>query len=771
MKAHDREIHIWYNKVLNWELKLPRFQRHEAWDRKRISSLLNVIIKNLPLWVTLLLQVGDEEKFESRYIETATPNKPLKVTEHLLDWQQRLTALWRALNNNYEKEKFFVYIPELDICNQEKWFEETTVFFQWRRDKKWRKFPLWADMPEEMFVRWCIPFELFKPIDISSEINQRVEDCTKNKKPKESDNDYPKKVEEYFKTKENLKDTIFKLRETVKHFNLPYLELPSHIEKYLALEVFINMNTNSKPLSIYDIIVAEIEMQKWESLHDLHSALDKKYPEIKNYFDLEQLILYTSALIQDKLPTKKWTIDMDKKSLIDNRDKMGEWLHKMSQFLKNEGIFDKERLPTNAVLSVIAALYNHIPEHWDKRWMCELLLKKYLRSAFFTDRYENSAASAAYSDYMALKNIILWNRKKDGTLYTENDVLVLNRKEFPISTIDELISVGWPRRENIRARGILAVTTKLWAIDFADWQTINKDNILKRDYHHIFPVDLLNKAWIKWDLALNCTLLTAHTNRSIGNKSPLEYIKDRYNRSDESIVNQRLCSHLIPIDALSNWWYENIKDEELKEKIKSDFELFLQKRAKLIYSAVQKLINGENITADMILQETELEENVGEDILIQPWTPFSNRQNYIDIINKCEWHIYVLDLYFNEKQLEFLIKWINYNSIKNVKIITSLAKINEEFRNSFKYFKEELNNQWITTECRILTDKKISSQLHDRYLISKDETYIITSADIVARWQLSSIKRIKSDIPFDTYRNEWVDLINDWNKIKETLKA
>jgi len=56
----------------------------------------------------------------------------------------------------------------------------------------------------------------------------------------------------------------------------------------------------------------------------------------------------------------------------------------------------------------------------------------------------------------------------------------------------------------------------------------------------------------------------------------------------------------------------------LKEKIKSDFELFLQKRAKLIYSAVQKLINGENITADMILQETELEENVGEDILIQP---------------------------------------------------------------------------------------------------------------------------------------------------------
>ena len=42
------------------------------------------------------------------------------------------------------------------------------------------------------------------------------------------------------------------------HYNLPFLGLPSSTTKDTALEVFINMNTNSKPLSQYDIIVAEI---------------------------------------------------------------------------------------------------------------------------------------------------------------------------------------------------------------------------------------------------------------------------------------------------------------------------------------------------------------------------------------------------------------------------------------------------------------------------------------------------------------------------------
>src|SRR5690349_11023125 len=101
MEARNRKIEDWYGSVKRGEIKLPRFQRFEAWDRERIGSLVQTIIQNLPLGITLVLNVGDEEKFISRYLVTA-PQPNGRVHEHLLDGQQRLTALWRVLHNNYE---------------------------------------------------------------------------------------------------------------------------------------------------------------------------------------------------------------------------------------------------------------------------------------------------------------------------------------------------------------------------------------------------------------------------------------------------------------------------------------------------------------------------------------------------------------------------------------------------------------------------------------------------------------------------------------------
>lgn len=47
-----------------------------------------------------------------------------------------------------------------------------------------------------------------------------------------------------------------------------------------------------------------------------------------------------------------------------------------------------------------------IPDSGDKRGQDELLLKKYIWYGFFTDRYENSAATHAYEDFGVQKRII-----------------------------------------------------------------------------------------------------------------------------------------------------------------------------------------------------------------------------------------------------------------------------------------------------------------------------------------------------------------------------
>ena len=92
MEARNRKLEEWYGKINRSEIKLPRFQRFEAWDRHRICSLNEMVIHNLPLGITLVLEVGEQEKFISRFLNTS-PEKDGRVFEHLLDGQQRLTAL------------------------------------------------------------------------------------------------------------------------------------------------------------------------------------------------------------------------------------------------------------------------------------------------------------------------------------------------------------------------------------------------------------------------------------------------------------------------------------------------------------------------------------------------------------------------------------------------------------------------------------------------------------------------------------------------------
>lgn len=600
--AQNRCLGDWYNMIKLGQIKLPRFQRMEAWDRNRIKSFIDTMIKNLPVGVSLIYERGDDEKFISRYISTSEPENPQRLTEYLLDGQQRLTAFWRVMHNNYELEKYFLYFPEYDNSDDGIEFSERTVYCRTRWMKNDRKYPIWADIPKECLKKGLIPLELFNPEFGEIKANEWIEDATINTKPTDrTDTEIIEKLEMYNENKSSLRTKTTQIRESLKHFNLPYLALPVSTHKEIALQVFINMNTNSKPLSLYDIIVAEVEGIRGESLHDFQNSLNEQNPDIKNYFDLSNLILSTSALLQNKLPNNRGMIEMDKSVMIEKWELLCRCLDRMTGFLQLNKIYDRTRLPTNAVLSVIAAIYSVIPDTGDLRGKYEILLKKYLWSSFFTDRYENSAASRAFNDYQAILKVINSDIKEDGNVYTESDIPVLNREKYPISTTEELLTIGWPKQENIRGRAILAVASYLGAIDFADGQPMNKENVLKREYHHLYPDSLLKEASIESYKALNCALITWKTNRIIGRDDPLTYIKKRSEWTNEDVMKERLNSHLIPISELSTGDYSEVSGDIRLEKIKNDFDKFINKRAALIVAAAKELTEGKEIVATNIL--------------------------------------------------------------------------------------------------------------------------------------------------------------------------
>lgn len=593
-KAQDQTLGEWFITIKQGQVKLPRFQRHEAWDKKRITSFLNTIINNLPVGITLALEVAREEVFISRYIVSAEPEVQGIVTKHLLDGQQRLTAFWRTMHNNYDDEDYFIYLPCFD--QRQNPSEEVEVVYEsrWTNKGNNKRMPVWVDDPEECLKRGLFPIELLCPGDQAKMVSEWIEEAIKI-----NGEELRKKYEE----REKLRQAITTLRERVTHFNLPYLSLPSNTPKDVALQVFINMNTNSKQLSVYDIIVAEVESVTGQSLHDRKDQLVRECPKAVRFGDIGDMILTTSALLQKKTPTNKGMLDMDKAVLIQNWDRLKRGLKRMADLLDSQGVFDGPRLPTSNVLAVVAAAYDFVPEDGDFVAKAEKLLRAYLWSSFFTDRYENSAASRTYADFngvqghFGIKGLL---EKRDFDQDELSKVPIFNRKEHPLQGMDALKAAGWPKSTRILARGILAVSNYFGAHDFADDRRASYESIQNREYHHIFPSALLSDAGIKGDRALNCALITWKTNRDIGRKDPLDYLKERVEWANKAEVSDRLKTHLVSFDDLSRAQYQGLEGENLKIRLDNDFDEFMDNRARLVHEAVKDLATGSRPSLDSI---------------------------------------------------------------------------------------------------------------------------------------------------------------------------
>ena len=134
---------------------------------------------------------------------------------------------------------------------------------------------------------------------------------------------------------------------------------------------------------------------------------------------------------------------------------------------------------------------------------------------------------------------------------------------------------------------------KCGAEDLADGARININNLKERprEYHHLFPENLLEDAGLAQEQiyrAMNCALISWRTNRTISDKDPVRYLKERADNATlgESELVRRLQTHLIPIASLSVG-YDGLGSDERKQKIIADYQSFLHARADLLLKAVR----------------------------------------------------------------------------------------------------------------------------------------------------------------------------------------
>lgn len=552
IEARTRLLPDWFTRLRTHQLALPRFQRWEAWDAGNIAQIFNTILRDLPVGAVLVLEIGNEPPFVARSLKGA-PNAGERVTEHLLDGQQRLTALWRGLHNNYEDRTYFVFFNRDEETGMPFYVDSVA---RWKKDGDTEFRPFWANSVPNQWKRRVIPLNLFAPeLDAQRNFQEWSKEAIKD----ESERD-------------EISLQVSTIRQKFASFNLPFMSLPVTTEKETALDVFIKMNTSAAPLSMYDIVVAQVEAALGQSLHDLVADVRRTSPAIENYYTPEDLALYVSALLQERAPTNASYMSKDFAArMIKNWNTVLRGVSRTVEFLQEERIFDQKRLPSDVVVPVLVALWGLAPEALDAAGRARMLLRKYLWRAFFTNRYEKSTNSRSLADFSELKPLVT-----AGAAAKEPDVF--DNGKHPLPTPEELRDAGWPVSKERLSRAILALSLRQGGCDLADGATVSRANLSKREYHHIFPQAHLARDGVPDEqiyLSLNCALVTWQTNRNISDKTPERYLSERRDGTNlgDYEVRARLATHLIPFD----------------EMVKNDYPAFLDKRAHIVRDAMEKM--------------------------------------------------------------------------------------------------------------------------------------------------------------------------------------
>ena len=549
MEARTRNVETWFSQIASGKLRLPRFQRYEAWNYSTISSFLESILNGLPVGVALLLEIGDKELFHSRPLK-GTVETTERCTEHLLDGQQRLTALWRALNNDYDDRVFLISQNEDG---------ETSVSPHWPRT--------WMGDPVQCWDKGFVPVYLCRP---GTDGEQKARQWKEEAAGRGFD-----ALSRY----QEISDVVDKYRHRFGAANIPFLSLPSSTSSDTAIDVFVRMNTSNVRLTAFDIVVAQFEAKTGESLHDRLEAITTQVPRLADYrANIENVLLHVAALREGKPLRKSSFLGLNLENLLGNFPDIEKGITFAADILRSERVFDAARLPTTEVISVLAALHPHLPSDPDRLGNAMMLVRGYLWRAFTTNRYESGSNTGTLQD---LKGMIEKLRGRTNTAH------IFDEDRYPLPSAKDIVRAGWPRRRIRLSRAVLCASLRHGALDLASGSAVNSENIMNREYHHLFPKAYLKKHTRnaeRAERALNCILISPATNRKISAKAPLAYLQDRIDNADlgEGEIRRRLKSHLVPWEEFT----------DLKPTVARSYSRFLEARAELVFRALTDLCNG-----------------------------------------------------------------------------------------------------------------------------------------------------------------------------------
>lgn len=707
---------------------LPHFQRYFDWNKNDVRDFWESIFNDYYVGSFLLWDTDRNPELGIQPIlGVAKGEEDIKPDSIILDGQQRITSLHYAIKApsfalRGSKIPLYFYINFYHYFNKNSKdgaIEIHTKKISREDSFKQMLFPLYE---LEAYNQWVDDFEDFL---LSQTENQ----------------DKVRKIRRVIDKK---------LRHIWEGFEIPYIALPESMELFQVTDIFENINTKGKLLSVFDLLIARLYKNEIE-LKKMWDATLKNYSKISRYFKtisktpiyiLQAIsLLYeksSSAKRADILDIYKNIYDKDSdRNFQEDWDDVADYMDKAIEKFENMrdgfGVKDEKELPFAPMIPVLTALLKVINEK-DNKAECYKKLNKWYWSAVFTKAYSSAADTQMTQDFKEVKK---WF-DSDGEI--PRTIIQMTRN------IQNLYFRDTQSKSDAKYRGIMSLIALEGAKDFDTSQTL--ENARGNDKDHIFPKSFNfgfgSNKYIH--SILNMTWMSDSTNREIKRcKKPSlyvsEFIKTRNNNKIQ--FAEILKTHFINQKAF---------DYLLSDK----FEEFLSERENTITSKIKGIIGYNELKT--------------EKTLISPANPFTNRIIFVNTLKSCDEYIHWVDKYFSKNGLELLAESID-EKIKEIKIIMSIEKADDNFRSLFKDFKEEISNRNIKCELRVITDPKIKSSIHDRFIITKYDAYNIPSPDIIARGQLSEISKsgnkVQLEMKFQDLWSKSKDILLEWNGIIE----
>lgn len=615
-EATNKKISEWLKMITDGTLLLPSFQRQEAWQENTIKKFLHAVYKGDTLGISLLVRYDSQQQkkaqLKPRHFDGINSNNkpinPKKVDRLVLDGQQRLTALWKVFNDGYGGKLYCIQMerdgngkytihkkePIVSIAKKSGVPPKESTAYLNRRNESQKCF---GDNKRKKLL----PLIFFNPIQKDAEWKQ-WRDKWLDGLPSNSKGDSPK-------LKKMLNDTWKRFSNT----SIPYFLLSGDTTASEAATVFMNINTGSKSLTKYDLVVADIDKETGKYLEDtIATEIKKKIPSIEKIDNdtAGELAIKIACIMNDKSPSGSNYMKLApyKKELFCKKEQIVEGINWTVNLLQELKVYEQRQLPSVVPLRVLPALHQHYQDYVEgsstsgkssREREALKLVKRYIWHSFLTDRYMRGRVdNELLEDYKGLKAYFenkLSEKYLNGVPIFSAQKPVINTKNDALKIV-EIRSSIWPGQSAILARGILLASLQEGGHDPLSGKNLNANTVSERNFHHIFPKSKLkNIKSVNANLALNCLFISASSNGDFDNELPGTYLNEICQKMTEEKAKQYLKTHCIDEQLFNNLL--KVKDQTYAEddkKLREAYDDFIQKRALLLEKRIEDLLkNGE----------------------------------------------------------------------------------------------------------------------------------------------------------------------------------